>query len=73
MKLTPREVLLLSAQGFNRLFDEAVASFPSYRVAYEALETQRLELCGQRLYGSYESFKTCRNRLLKKKGNNVTH
>ena len=67
MKLSRREVLLLDAEGFNQLFDEAVAQFSNYRIAYEALETERLELCGKRLYADYGSFKSSRSKFLKRK------
>lgn len=67
MKLTEREILLIDNTGFNQLFEQSIKDFENYRICYESLEVERLALTGKRLYNSYENFKSCRSKYLKRK------
>jgi hypothetical protein len=67
MKLTQDEIALLTADGFNQRYEDEIKNHPGYRQCYEALERELMELIGQRRYSSYQNFKSCRSKILKRK------
>lgn len=67
MKLSERETALLDGAGFNRLFDQEISQHRTYRRAYEALENERVDLLGRRLYSDYGSFRSSRSQRHRRK------
>tara|TARA_R110002020_G_scaffold385529_1_gene596449 strand:+ start:2380 stop:2595 length:216 start_codon:yes stop_codon:yes gene_type:complete len=63
---------LLSADGFVREFWARSKNYKKLIDAYEDLEKDYESFFGQRRYSDYNSFRTCRDRKIKHKGNNVT-
>ena len=60
--LSPIARKLLSAQGFEEYFEMMKELYPSYKAAYERLETFYESITGKRRYSEYDSFRVCRNR-----------
>ena len=63
---------LLSADGFVREFWERSKEHRTLKQAYEDVEKDFQKFFGQRRYSDYNSFRICRDRKIKHKGNNVT-
>ena len=67
MKQLPFEILaLLSPSGFNDRFHKHCKTSKTYVDAYEKTDTEYEQIFGKRKYSSYNSFRVCMNRRLKK-------
>ena len=67
---TPREVAPSDLQlgtpgGFNARFEAYMRLCRTQSDAYNLTEDDHVELFGQPMYASYDSFRNCRNRKLK--------
>lgn len=56
----------LTAKGFNDLYEIMIQAQPTYIQAYIQAERQHIEKYGTRRYSSYDTFRKCRNRIIKK-------
>tara|TARA_R110002020_G_scaffold2793_2_gene13090 strand:+ start:477 stop:680 length:204 start_codon:yes stop_codon:yes gene_type:complete len=67
MKQLPFEILaLLSPTGFNDRFHANCKTTKTYVEAYEKTDSEYEQIFGKRKYSSYESFRVCLHRRLKK-------
>ena len=60
-------LILISADGFVREFWNRAKNYDKLIDAYEDLEKDYTKHFGKRRYSDYNSFKTCRDRKIKRK------
>jgi len=65
-ELQDYEKALFTSDGFISEYYELMGDYQNQQKAYEALERQFFRIFGRRKYKSFESFRQCRNRKLKK-------
>lgn len=51
-------------KGFNQVFDELIKTGMNYTRAYLEAEEQHIKKFGKIRYKSYDSFRSCRSKLL---------
>jgi hypothetical protein len=56
----------LTAEGFNLLFEDMQKTYPTYIQAYIKAEAKHIEKYGGRRYASYDTFRKCRARMIRK-------
>lgn len=66
-KKEPNILRLVTPEGFNEAFEERLPDFKTYQEAYESVERLHNAHFGRNKYKDYESFRTIRGRILKKK------
>jgi hypothetical protein len=56
-----------SPADFDRLFEQNMSRFPTYKDAYHATEKEHETVTGHRRYSDHDSYRVSRNRRMKKK------
>ena len=64
--VTEREILLVTFDGFNQIFEENLTLTGSKSRAYELTEKEYKESFRENRYSNYNSFRVARSRLFKR-------
>lgn len=62
MEVSERQLKMLKAEEFDKLFEQEINQAETYEQAYERLEREYQQAFGERRYSSYDSFRISRHK-----------